>query len=159
MPESSPSRYHVVRATSVMALGGLALMAGVLFLAMLVVGVVRGDGPLWSVLWWVLVALAVVLAIGLVRALWRLARPPVGIRLDDTGYRIDALVGAGTRSALWRDVSRVESVDRAGEVGVVVHLNDGSTTRIVARMVAEPPLVWLRDFDTRLNRAHGQRRL
>ena len=159
MGESAPSRYHVVRATSVMALGGLALMAGVVFLAMVLFSSVRGDGTGWSVAWWVLVALAVVLAIGLVRALWRLVRPPVGIRLDDTGYRVDALVGAGTRSARWREVSRVESVDRAGELGVVVHLHDGSTTRIVARMVSEPPRVWLRDFDTRLNRAHGQRRL
>ena len=159
MGESAPSHYHVVRATSVMALGGLALMAGVVFIAMLVARSVRGDGTAWSVLWWVLVTLAVVLAVGLLRALWRLARPPVGIRLDDHGYQVDTLVGAGIRSAAWRDVSRVETVDRADEVGVVVHLHNGSTTRIVARMVAEPPLVWLRDFDTRLNRAHGQRRL
>jgi hypothetical protein len=142
-----------------MALGGLALLAGVLFLAMLVVNEVRGDGTVWSVLWWVQVVVAVALSIGLLRALWRLARPPVGIRLDATGYAVDSLVGAGTRAAAWTDVVRVESVDRGGEVGAVVHLRDGTTTRIVARMVAEPMPTWLRDFHIRLDLAHGQRPL
>jgi hypothetical protein len=83
----------------------------------------------------------------------------VGIRLDERGYMIDPLVGAGVRAATWTDVVRVEAVQRAGEAGAVVHLRDGGTTRIVARMVAEPSGTWLRDFDARLNRAHGQRRL
>jgi hypothetical protein len=154
-----PSRYHVVRAASAMALGGLAVMAGVLFLVLLLVTSVRGEGTAWSVLWWTLVTCGVVLGLGLLRGLWRLARLPVGIRLDERGYMIDPLVGAGVRAATWTDVVRVEAVQRAGESGAVVHLRDGGTTRIVARMVAEPSDTWLRDFDARLNRAHGQRRL
>jgi hypothetical protein len=159
MSAEEPSRYHVVRAASAMALGGLAVMAGGLFLVMLVVSQVRGNGTGWSVLWWVLVTAGVVLGVGLLRALWRLARPPVGIRLDERGYTIDPLVGAGVRSAAWSDVVRVEAVQQAGQAGAVVHLRDGGTARIVARMVAEPSGRWLRDFDARLNQAHGQRRL
>jgi hypothetical protein len=142
-----------------MALGVLLLPTGAVFLAMLLVDTLRGDGGFWSVLSWVLLVIGVVLLVGVVRALWRIARPPVALTLDDQGYRLAALAGAGAMAASWRDVRRVESVDRSGEVGVVVHLHDGRTTRIVARMVSEPMATWVADLDDRLNRAHGQRRL
>lgn len=157
MHAEGPTRYHVARATTAMALGGLAVLAGVLFLGMLAFSEVRGRGTLWSVLWWVQIAVAVVLSCGLLRALWRLARPPVAIRLDEIGYVIDPLVGVGTRAAAWTDVVRVDSVQGA-DSGVVIRLRDGSSTRVVARLVAEPALSWVGDVDSRLNRAHGQGR-
>jgi hypothetical protein len=157
--QSAPSRYPVARATTVMALGGMAVIAGVLVVALAVVRAVRGDGAAWSVLWWVVVVLAVAAGVGLLRALWRLARPPVGLRLDDAGYTVDPSAGAGVRSAAWSDVARVAVVEGPGERGAVVHLGDGRTTRVVARMLAGDPRTWLEDLDARLDRAHGQRRL
>ena len=159
MNKQAVSRYHVVRATAVMALGGLAVLTGVLFLAMLGVRALRDNARFWDILWWILLVLAVILALGLLRALWRVVRPPVTLTLDDEGYQVDALVGAGTMEASWSDVMRVESVERNGDTGVVVHLRDGGTTRIVARMLAEPMGTLLADLDTRLNRAQGQHRL
>jgi len=142
-----------------MALGGLTVLAGLVFLGLLLLGPARDDGLLWSLLWWALALAGTGIAVAVVRTGWRLIRPPVALALDDSGYRIDPLAGAGTRVARWVDVARVEAVDRRGEVGAVLHLHDGTTSRVVARMVAEPMPTWLADFDTRLNRAHGQRRL
>jgi hypothetical protein len=156
--EETVSRYHAVRATAVMALGVLAVLTGLLFLAMLGVRALRDEGRVWEVLWWVLVAVGVLLVLGLLRTLWRVLRPPVALTLDDEGYRATALVGAGTMAGHWKDVVRVESVERSGDVGVVVHLRDGRTSRIVARLLAEPMATLLADLDVRLNRAHGRRR-
>ena len=113
MSPNAPSRYHVVRATAVMALGVLLLPTGAVFLAMLLVDSLRSDGGFWSFLWWVLLVIGVVLVAGVVRALWRIARPPVALTLDDQGYRLAALAGAGAMAASWRDATRAARVRRS----------------------------------------------
>jgi len=153
------SRYHLARGASVMAFGGSALLCGVAFLAGVVLDRVTDDGAGWVVVRAGLLVIAAVFLVGLLRALWRLLRPPVALTLDDDGYTLARTVGAGIRAAGWKDVAKVESVRSDRSTVVVVRLRSGDTTRIPASLVEEPLRDWTTDLDERLNTAHGQRRL
>jgi hypothetical protein len=152
--------YRGVRATAVLAFGGLALVAGVDVLALVVADRWRDDHGAVAVAFWILVAIGIVLAAGLVRAGVQIARQPTVLRLDATGYRIGRQSGAtGVRQARWTDVERVRRDHRDGREYVVLDLRNGDATHLPVRSVAAPRAEVLAELDARLNQAHGQRRL
>ncbi len=155
----STSRYHLARGASMLAFGGSALLCGGAYLSGVILERVTDDSTGWVALRAVLLVLAVVLFVGLLRALWRLLRPPVALRLDSEGYWMARTIGSGTRAAGWQDVQQVDSVTSGHSTVVVVRLHSGDTTQIPARLVEEPLHDWTAELDGRLNTARGQRRL
>jgi hypothetical protein len=130
----------------------LAVTGGLVVLLTVAVGVL--DLP--SALLVVGVALAVLtlLAGGIV-----LARRPSVVRLDDTGYRVRLVRGAGVKQARWLDVEDVVATTVGGERCVVLRLRDGRTTTVPVRMLAGRPEVFVKDLQGYLDRGHGYRRI
>jgi len=154
------TRYRGVPAAALLALGGTALLAGGSAVALVLADRWRDDSVVVSVLFWILVPVGVVLAVGLIRAAVHVVRQPTVLRFDATGYRVSRQSGAtGVRRADWREVERVRTDRSDGRDWVVIQLTTGESTRIPAGVVGAPRKEWLTDLDTRLNKAHGQRRL
>lgn len=104
----------------------------------------------------VAVVAAVVIGLAVVALLGR--RPPV-VRLDEQGYRVRFVRGAGVTQARWTDVEDVVATTSAGERCVVVRLRDGRTTTVPVRVLSGDADAFARDLHEHLNRGHGYRRL
>jgi hypothetical protein len=81
------------------------------------------------------------------------------VRLDDTGYRVRLLRGAGARQARWRDVEDVVTVSLRGTRGVLLRLRNGTATTIPVAVLGADPEGFVLDVRGHLDRAHGYRRL
>ncbi len=88
-----------------------------------------------------------------------LSRRTTIVRLDDTGYRVRHIRGAGTAEARWTDVEDVVTATSAGERVVVLRLRDGRTTTVPVRMLAGDPDDFVRDLQAHLDKGHGYRRI
>lgn len=88
-----------------------------------------------------------------------LSRRTTVVRLDDTGYRVRMVRGAGATEARWTDVEDVVTATVTGERCVVLRLRDGRTTTIPVRMLAGDPDDFVRDLQTHLDEGHGYRRI
>jgi len=147
------SDYRIAHALIVRLLGALVagLGAFVLLLA-LVVGLlglpsaVLGTGIVLAVL--ALVAGGVLLLRGVVI-----------VRLDDLGYRVRLVRGAGVTRARWADVEDAVAATVAGERCLVLRLRDGRTTTIPVRLLAGNADDLARDLQAHLDQGHGYRRL
>jgi hypothetical protein len=102
-------------------------------------------------------ALAAVLLVG-VGALLAVRRVVV-VRLDDRGYRVRLVRGAGVHRAGWKEVEDVAATTVAGERCVVLRLRDGRTTTIPVDVLAGSSDDFVRDLQQHLNRGHGYRPL
>ena len=129
---------------------GLAL-AGLL-VVLVVVGGVLFSWPTAVLSTAVVVAVVGVLA--LAATLWRLA--PV-VRLDDVGYEVRWVRGAGVRQGRWKDVEDVLATTVADARVVVLRRRDGRTTTIPVGILAGSPDDFVRDLQQHLNRGHGYR--
>jgi hypothetical protein len=101
----------------------------------------------------VVVVLAVV-ATGLV-----LTRLTPLVHLDDAGYRVRLLRGAGVRAARWRDVEDVVTATVHGHDCVVLRLRDGRTTTVPVAVLDAPREVFVQDLRSHLDVGHGYRRI
>lgn len=81
------------------------------------------------------------------------------VRLDETGYRVRLVRGAGATEARWTDVEDVVTATVSGERCVVLRLRDGRTTTIPVRMLEGDPDGFVRDLREHLDRGHGYRRI
>jgi len=104
---------------------GLLLVGLALLVLIVTLGVALVGGPVAVVL--VVAGLAAV-AILVVSVLLR-SRLRV-VELDDEGYRVRLVRGAGVRAARWRDVEDVVAASPHGVDCVVLRLRDGRTTSI-----------------------------
>ena len=86
-------------------------------------------------------------------------RRTVVVRLDDAGYRLRLLRGAGTKQARWRDVEDLVTAEVRGTRAVVVRLRDGTTTTVPVAVLDSGAERFVEDVRARLDRAHGYRRL
>ncbi|MGH2578278.1 MAG: hypothetical protein ACRDG9_11120 [Actinomycetota bacterium] len=102
----------------------------------------------------VVVVLVVVLVGGFL-----LTRKSAVVRLDDAGYRVRLIRGAGVKQARWTDVEDVVATHVAGERCVVLRLRDGRTTTIPVRVLAGDEDAFVADLQAHLNRGHGYRRI
>lgn len=130
--------------------------AGLALAGLLVVGVVVG-GLLFAWPTAVLSTMVVVAVLGVVVlavVLWRLA--PV-VRLDEVGYEVRWVRGAGVRQGRWKDVEDVLATTVAGSRVVVLRRRDGGTTTIPVEILAGSPDDFVRDLQQHLNRGHGYR--
>lgn len=101
---------------------------------------------------------AVVLCLVVLGGLAALRRRDV-VRLDETGYRVRYVRGAGVRQAPWKDVEDVTAPTVEGQRCVVLRLRDGRTTTLPVDVLAGSADAFVRDLQQHLNRGHGYRRL
>ena len=130
--------------------------AGLVLAGLLVVAVVVG-GLLFAWPTAVLSTMVVVALLGVVllaAVLWRLA--PV-VRLDEVGYEVRWVRGAGVRQGRWKDVEDVLATTVADARVVVLRRRDGSTTTIPVGILVGSPDDFVRDLQQHLNRGHGYR--
>jgi hypothetical protein len=99
-------------------------------------------------------AAVAVLALGLLAT-----RRAVLLRLDDAGYRIRFVRGAGVRQAGWTQVENVAASTVAGQRCVVLRLRDGRTSTVPVDVLEGRPDDLVRDLQQHLDRGHGYRRL
>ena len=131
------------------ALAGLGL---VVFVVTLAVAVLELPTAVLTV---TLVGVVVaVLATG-----YLLTRKPWVVRLDEHGYQVRLVRGAGVRQARWKDVEDAVATTVAGEPCVVLRLRDGRTTTVPVRLLATHPDAFVTDLQGHLNRGHGYRRI
>ena len=107
-----------------------------------------------------------VLAVGVVLVLvalfsggFLLTRRTTVVALDDAGYRVRFVRGAGVTQARWTDVEDVVATEVAGERCVVLRLRDGRSTTVPVRVLAGSADGFVQDLQQHLDRGHGYRRL
>lgn len=128
---------------------GLGLLV---FLATAAVGLLS-----WPVA--VLTVTVVVAVVAIFAAGFLLTRRATVVRLDEDGYRVRYVRGAGVTRARWKDVEDVVATTVAGERCVVLRLRDGGTTTLPVRLLGASPESFVQDLRRHLDRGHGYRRL
>ena len=103
----------------------------------------------------VVAVVAAVLVLAGVAAL----RRRVVVRLDEDGYQVRSVRGAGVREARWKDVEDVTAPTVRSQRCVVLRLRDGRTTTIPVDVLAGRPDAFVRDLQQHLDAGHGYRRL
>lgn len=117
---------------------------------------------LTALLDWPPAVLLVAAALGLVGVpvagwlLWRGARV---VTLDDDGYRVRWVRGAGVRAAGWREVEDAVTADVGGIDCIVLRLKDGRTTSVPVAALAVDRDAFVADVREHLRRAEGLRPL
>jgi hypothetical protein len=146
------SGYRLAPALAARLVGLLLVLLAVLVLAgTLLVAVL--DGPS---------ALLLVIGGGAVVAVVALVVPLRSVRvvaLDDEGYRVRMIRGAGVRTARWRDVSEAVAASPHGVDCVVLRLKDGRTTSIPVAAVDAARDDFVADLRAHLRRGEGLRPL
>ena len=145
--------YRFSHALLVRSVGALLVLLGVVVVVVAVlVAALDLPGAVLSV--GVVVAVALVVAGALAAS--RLTRV---LTLDETGYRVRLLRGAGVRAARWREVEDAVTMTVAGHDCVVLRLKDGRTTSIPVDVLEAEPEGLLAELSRHLDRGHGYRRL
>ena len=100
-----------------------------------------------------LAGLAVIFALGAL-----LRRTPV-VHLDDAGYRVRLIRGAGVREAGWKEVEDAVTATARDLPCVVLRLTDGRTTTIPVEALDADRDAFVRDLRSHLQRGQGLRPL
>jgi hypothetical protein len=133
---------------------GAAMVAAGLVLVLLTVLVLALDLPAL-----VLTVGLVVLAGSVLLLAWTLRRRASVVRLDELGYQVRWVRGAGVARGRWKDVEDVLATTVAGERCVVLRRRDGTSTTIPVGILAGSADDFVRDLQQHLNRGHGYRPL
>ncbi len=151
MASTAPSDYRLSGPFAVRMLGiAMAVGGGLVLVAAALVVLLSWPAAVLSV------ALVVAVA-GLLVAGLALTRRATVVRLDDTGYTVRFVRGAGVRSGRWKDVEDVVATTLEGTRCVVLRRRDGRTTTIPVDILAAPADDFVRDLQRHLNRGHGYR--
>jgi len=151
MASTQPSDYRLSAPFAVRMLGAVLALAGLLVLTTVTL-VALLSWPVAVLSAVLLVTLAGVLSVGFV-----LSRRATVVRLDDTGYTVRLVRGAGVKTGRWKDVEDVVATTVEGARCVVLRLRDGRTTTIPVGILAVPAEDFVRDLQQHLNRGHGYR--
>ncbi len=147
------SDYHLSRSIAVRIFGVLLAALGIL-VVLLTLGVGVLDLPAA-----VLGAGMVLVVLLLLGGGMLLTRGATVVRLDEAGYRVRLVRGAGVKQARWTDVEDVVATTVAGERCIVLRLRDGRTTTLPVRMLSSSSDAFVKDLQGHLNRGHGYRRI
>ena len=126
----------------------LVAVAGLVVLLTVVSAVFR-----WSP--WVIIGSGVVAVVSAVAVASILLRVDV-VRLDEDGYRVRLVRGAGVTSARWADVTEAVAASPRGIDCVVIRLRDGATTSIPVAALAADPTEFATDVRAHLRRGDGR---
>lgn len=100
-----------------------------------------------------LVVVALILGLGAY-----LRRTPV-VRLDEHGYRVRMIRGAGVKQAGWKEVEDAVTTTSREIPCVVLRLTDARTTTIPVAALDVDREAFVRDLQAHLQRGHGLRPL
>jgi len=126
----------------------LGLVGLLVFGVSVVVAVARL--PVWPV-----AAVAAVGVLAVAVAGWWVTRHARVVRLDDIGYQVHFVRGAGAPSARWADVVDAGTRTVAGSPCVVLRLRDGRTTTIPVDVLAADRERFSADVRARLERGRA----
>ena len=147
------SGYRLAPALAARILGGsLVALAVLVLLATLLVALL--GAPPEVVLGAAVLVVVVVAALG-----YLLRRRLHVVELDDTGYRVRLVRGAGVKEARWQEVAEAVAASPRGVDCVVLRLKDGRTTSIPVAAVDASPEEFVADLREHLRRAEGLRPL
>jgi hypothetical protein len=146
------SGYRLAPALGARLLGLALVVVAALLLALTLLAAVLAW-PATTVLVPGLVAVLVVVAAGVA-----VRRVPV-LALDDTGYRVRWVRGAGVRRAAWRDVADAVTASPSGIDCVVLRLRAGGTTSIPVTAVAADRDALVTEIRRHLSEGEGLRPL
>ncbi len=153
MSVSGPSDYRLSPALAARLVG---LLLVVLALGLFVVTALVAILDLTPDL---LVVLAVLGLVGVFATGWLLTRRAYVVRLDDKGYRVRLIRGAGVDAAGWKQVEDAVTSTPRGVAAVVLTLKDGRTTTIPVAALAADREDFVRDLQAHLQRGQGLRPL
>ncbi len=79
------------------------------------------------------------------------------VRLDEQGYRVRFVRGAGVTRGRWKDVEDVVATSVGGARCVVLRRRDGGTTTIPVGILDTGSNEFVQDLQQHLNHGHGYR--
>lgn len=151
MSASTPSDYRLAPALGARLVGTLlVLLAVLLFAATALVALLHLSLDLLVVV--AVVGVVAVLVLGLV-----LTRRTVVVHLDDAGYRVRMIRGAGVSAASWPEVEEIAAASPRGLDCLVLQLRDGRTTTIPVAAVAADKDDFARDVREHVQRGQAPR--
>lgn len=150
------SGYRLAPALSARLLGAVLLLVALLVFVVTLVASAMAWTPSTLVAVLVLGLLAVA---GVLVATYFLTHRLEVVRLDEHGYRVRLVWGAGVRQASWREVANAVTADIRGVDCVVLRLKDGRTTSIPVQAVAADRDAFVADLREHLKRGEGLRPL
>jgi hypothetical protein len=127
----------------------LVLWGGVVFVATAVVVLLAAPPAILS-------AVVVLCLVGIFVTGWFLTRSSYVVRLDEDGYHVRFVRGAGTTRARWQDVEDAVTTVVAGSPCVVLRLRDGRSTTIPVDVLAGDRDAFVQTVREHLDR-HGRR--
>jgi malic enzyme len=146
------SGYRLAPPLAARLVGSLLVSVAGLILVLTVVSAVLRWSP-----WVVVGAGAGAVALVVVAAL--VVRRTDVVSLDDDGYRVRLVRGAGVTSARWADATDALTASPAGIDCLVIRLRDGGTTTIPVSALAADRDAFAADVRDHLRRAEGLRPL
>ena len=153
MPGSTSSDYRLSPTLGARLMGTLlVVLALLLFAATALVAVLHLSLDLLVLL--AVLGLVAVFGVGYV-----LTRRTYVVHLDDDGYRVRLIRGAGVTEARWKDVEEVAAAMPRGIACLVIKLHDGRTTTIPVTAVAADRDDFARDVREHVSRGEGLRPL
>ncbi len=148
MADPTPSDYRLSPSMNARLMGSLLVVLALLLFGVTAVVALLHLPPDVLVVT-VLLGLVVVFGTGFL-----LTRKAYVVRLDDDGYRVRLIRGAGVTAAAWKDVEDAATGTPRGIPGVVLTLLDGRTTTIPVAALAADREEFVRDLQSHLQ--HGQ---
>ncbi|MCW2785122.1 MAG: hypothetical protein JWP74_1639 [Marmoricola sp.] len=106
----------------------------------------------------VLSGLVVLVVLGVFVLGFVLARRWYVVRVDDVGYQVRFVRGAGVGQARWLDVEDLATTVVAGSDCVIIRLRDGRTTTVPVNLIEGDQEEFVDELRRRLNAGHGYRR-
>ena len=153
MPGSTSSDYRLSPALGARLMGTLlVLLALLLFAATALVALLHLPLDLLVLL--AFLGLVAVFGLGYV-----LTRRTYVVHLDEEGYRVRLIRGAGVTGARWTDVEEVAAASPRGIACLVLRLRDGRMTTIPVAAVAADREELARDVRDHARRGEGLRPL
>lgn len=153
MPSTTPSDYRLSPAMNARLMGLLlVVLAVVLFAVTALVALLHLPPDL-------LVVVAVLGVVAVFATGYLLSRRAYVVRLDEAGYRVRLIRGAGVTAAPWTDVEDASTGTPRGIPCVVLQLVGGRTTTIPVAALAADREEFVRDLRAHLQRGQGLRPL
>lgn len=153
MSSTSTSDYRLSPALNARLMGLLLVILAVLLFAVTALVAVFHLPPD------LLVLFAVLSVVGVFGTGYVLTRRLYVVRLDEAGYRVRLIRGAGVTAAAWKDVEDAATCSPRGIPCVVLRLRDGRTTTIPVAALAVDREEFVRDLQAHLQRGQGLRPL
>jgi hypothetical protein len=143
----NPKTYPLAATLRARLMGTALVLIGLLLVVATIVVFATGL-PLDLLSAIVLLVVVAVFALG-----WLLVRRWYVLRLDDVGYRVRFVRGAGVNAARWADVLDATTATVAGSRCLVLRLRAGGTTTVPVDAIEGDPEELVREFGRRLQAA------